>query len=96
MSSDIKENERRIGKFLLPILRLLSVICLTILRLSGDGVQVAPGLAFGLIGAIPWPKRLALKKDLPLVDTVVMAVLLMLCTASLVDGSFNPFLYFRF
>ena len=51
---------------------------------------------FGLIGATPWPKRLALKKDLPLVDTVVMAVLLMLCTASLVDGSFNPFLYFRF
>ena len=52
--------------------------------------------AIGLIGATPWPKKLALKKDLPLVDTVVMAVLLMLCTASLVDGSFNPFLYFRF
>ena len=51
---------------------------------------------FGLIGATPWPKGLALKKDLPLIDTVVMAVLLMLCTASLVDGSFNPFLYFRF
>ena len=51
---------------------------------------------FGLIGATPWPKRMALKKDLPLVDAVVMAALLMLCTASLVDGSFNPFLYFRF
>ena len=50
----------------------------------------------GLIGATPWPKRMALKKDLPLVDAVVMAALLMLCTASLVDGSFNPFLYFRF
>ena len=51
---------------------------------------------FGLIGATPWPKRMALKKDLPIVDTIVMAALLMLCTASLVDGSFNPFLYFRF
>ena len=49
-----------------------------------------------LIGATPWPKKLALKRDLPLVDAAVMAVLLLLCTASLVDGSFNPFLYFRF
>ena len=45
----MKCKRRRIGKFLLPILRLLSVICLAILRLSGDGVQVAPGLAFGLV-----------------------------------------------
>ena len=51
---------------------------------------------FGMIGATPWPKQLALKKDMPLVDTLVMAALLLLCTASLVDGSFNPFLYFRF
>ena len=50
----------------------------------------------GLIGATPWPKQLALKKEMPLVDAVVMAALLLLCTASLVDGSFNPFLYFRF
>ena len=49
-----------------------------------------------LIGATPWPKKWALKKDLPLVDAAVMVVLLVLCTASLVDGSFNPFLYFRF
>ena len=49
-----------------------------------------------LIGATPWPKRWALKKELPIVDTIAMAALLLLCTASLVDGSFNPFLYFRF
>ena len=51
---------------------------------------------FGLIGATPWPKRWALKHDLPLLDALAMAALLLLCTASLVDGSFNPFLYFRF
>jgi len=51
---------------------------------------------FGLIGATPWPKRWALKREMPLADAAVMAALLMLCTASLVDGSFNPFLYFRF
>ena len=51
---------------------------------------------FGMIGATPWPKQLALKKDMPIVDAIAMAALLLLCTASLVDGSFNPFLYFRF
>ena len=50
----------------------------------------------GLIGATPWPRELALKKELPILDAAVMAALLLLCTASLVDGSFNPFLYFRF
>ena len=50
----------------------------------------------GLIGATPWPKKLALKRDMPMADAAVMAALLLLCTASLVDGSFNPFLYFRF
>ena len=50
----------------------------------------------GLIGATPWPRQLALKREMPLVDTLAMGALLLLCTASLVDGSFNPFLYFRF
>ncbi len=49
-----------------------------------------------LIGSTPWPKQWALKQDAPLLDALVMGVLLLLCTASLVDGSFNPFLYFRF
>ena len=50
----------------------------------------------GLIGATPWPKKLTLKREMPMADAAVMAGLLLLCTASLVDGSFNPFLYFRF
>jgi alginate O-acetyltransferase complex protein AlgI len=58
---------------------------------SSAGVFLA-----GLIGATPWPRQLALKKELPILDAAVMAALLLLCTASLVDGSFNPFLYFRF
>ena len=73
---------------------------------SGAPLVTAPTLYYlrsyavvfllGLIGATPWPRKLALKKEMPLVDAVVMAALLLLCTASLVDGSFNPFLYFRF
>ena len=49
-----------------------------------------------IIGSMPFAKEYALKKDRPVLETIAMAVLLLLCTASLVDGSFNPFLYFRF
>ena len=47
---------------------------------------------FGIISVIYSP----IKHLTPIPDAVVMAALLLLCTASLVDGSFNPFLYFRF
>ena len=56
------------------------------------------------IGATPMPKmlweRISTKSKetigLRLVQFVAVAFLLLLCTAYLVDGSFNPFLYFRF
>ena len=55
-------------------------------------------LLAGLAAATPWPKRWALKigERVPLLETLAMGALLLLCTAYLVDGSFNPFLYFRF
>ena len=49
-----------------------------------------------IAGSMPFAKAFALKKERPVLEAIVMAVLLLLCTASLVDGSFNPFLYFRF
>ena len=51
-----------------------------------------------MVGATPWPKKwgLRLTERLPLLESLTMAALLLLCTAYLVDGSFNPFLYFRF
>ena len=49
-----------------------------------------------LIGSTPVVKQFALKKERPVLEAIAMAALLLLCTASLVDGSFNPFLYFRF
>ena len=48
----------------------------------------------GLLGATPLPKRLGQK--LRWLEIPAMVGLLALCTAYLVDGSFNPFLYFRF
>ena len=51
-----------------------------------------------IIGATPVPKILVQKLNniVRVVEPIVMAVLLLLVTAYLVDGSFNPFLYFRF
>lgn len=52
-----------------------------------------------LIGATQVPKRLASKikpEILTWVEPVVMLLLLFTVTAYLVDGSFHPFLYFRF
>ena len=49
-----------------------------------------------LFGALPFARNWGEKLCNPVVETIVMAALLLLCTASLVDGSFNTFLYFRF
>ena len=55
--------------------------------------------AVSIVGATPLPKRIAARipeKALAIVEPVVLIALLLTCTAYLVDGSFNPFLYFRF
>ncbi len=54
----------------------------------------------GIAGATPIPaltvKRMGKAKVMSVVEPIVLAALLILSTAYLVDGSFNPFLYFRF
>ena len=59
-----------------------------------------PLLLIGAAGATPLLRNTALrlqKRDWSwLLQTAAAALLLLLCTAYLVDGSFNPFLYFRF
>ena len=55
--------------------------------------------AVGVLGATPLPKTLAGKlpeKFRSLAEPLFLLALLLLCTAYLVDGSYNPFLYFRF
>ncbi|MBQ5870001.1 MAG: MBOAT family protein [Lachnospiraceae bacterium] len=57
-----------------------------------------------MIGATPIPKMLVCKMQetkggktlLDVAEPIVLVILLMVVTAYLVDGSFNPFLYFRF
>ena len=56
-------------------------------------------LLLSLIGATPLVKHLASRipaKILTVLEPVVLLGLLVICTAYLVDGYFNPFLYFRF
>ncbi len=57
-------------------------------------------LAIAFFGATPVMKKLCLKYEdkLPvrIIEVVSIVVVLVVSTAYLVDGSFNPFLYFRF
>ncbi|MBE6976477.1 MAG: MBOAT family protein [Ruminococcaceae bacterium] len=55
-------------------------------------------LLAGIIGATPLMKKLWLRcgEAAEILQPVGALILLLLCTAYLVDGSFNPFLYFRF
>jgi alginate O-acetyltransferase complex protein AlgI len=68
----------------------------TMYHLQGNAVLFLASF----IGATPLVKRLAEKfsgKAVGLVlEPVLLVTLLLICTAYLVDGSFNPFLYFRF
>ncbi len=61
-------------------------------------------LIFAVIGATPLPKKVIQwieqkkwgKISVGILEPVFLAVLFVVITAYLVDGSFNPFLYFRF
>ena len=63
-------------------------------------------LIIGIFAATPAAKIIAEKvrskkssfgeKTINVLETIVVPALLVICTAYLVDGSFNPFLYFRF
>ena len=61
-------------------------------------------IVIAIIGATPLPKRIVEKirekepgnKIINIVEPVVCILLFVMITAYLVDGSFNPFLYFRF
>ena len=55
---------------------------------------------FGILGCTPVVKQAACKlektKAGPILELAMTVLLLLVCTAYLVDGSFSPFLYFRF
>jgi alginate O-acetyltransferase complex protein AlgI len=61
-------------------------------------------LLIAIIGATPLPKKLIKwindktfgAKILTILEPIALVLLLLVCTGYLVDGSFNPFLYFRF
>ena len=73
---------------------LPAVTSQTLYYLKSYGVT----FAIAIVGSTPFIKKLAcpVDKAMPLLQPVVTVVLLVLATASIIDGSFNPFLYFRF
>jgi alginate O-acetyltransferase complex protein AlgI len=57
--------------------------------------------AIGVVGATPWPARLARSLEqkaalMAALEPAIVFALLLSSTACMVDGSFNPFIYFRF
>ena len=71
---------------------------------SGEGIlalrNYLPVILIGAIGATPLPRMLGQKlgkaKVFTVLEPIFLAVILLLCTSCLIDGSFNPFIYFRF
>ena len=56
-------------------------------------------IAVAVIGCTPLPKKLAEKisgRAMTVLEPLLLCVLIVAVTAYLVDGSFNPFIYFRF
>lgn len=62
-----------------------------LLAVSAVGATPLPSKVFALIG-----KTKAGKGVLTIAEPLTLISLLTVCTAFLIDGSFNPFLYFRF
>ena len=57
-------------------------------------------LIAGMVGSTPLVRncaqKISVKTASAVAEPVILTALLLICTAYLVDGSFNPFLYFRF
>jgi len=61
----------------------------------------AVSIVFGVIGATPLMKKIASRLEdrqgvITVLEPIVILLLLIASTAKMVDGSFNPFIYFRF
>ena len=98
-ATDMKEAFAYLGGMLgLGGVPLLSAECVYYLR--SYGILIAGGA----IGATPVVKNIAAKfgmtdlgkKLIPIMRFLLITTYLVVCTAYLVDSSFNPFLYFRF
>ncbi len=57
-------------------------------------------IIIGIIGATPILKNLAnkekIRKIVNILEPIFLVLILTICTSYIIDGSFNPFLYFRF
>ena len=81
---------------LFGLIDLPAVTAETLYYLRSYGVL----LLLGIVGSTPLMRntaqKLSQRKFMAVLEPIVLIALLVLCTAYLVDGSFSPFLYFRF
>ena len=56
----------------------------------------APCLIMGMVGATPLVKKCVCRWKGTVLEPITLVIIFVLVTAMLVNGSFNPFLYFRF
>ena len=98
-ASSLREAVQYIGgMFGFGNVAFMSAECAYYLRSYGVLLLIAA------IGSTPWIKQAAIsftktdfgKKIWPVIRIVWFVALLVICTAYLIDSSFNPFLYFRF
>ena len=98
-ASSLREAVQYIGgMFGMGNVPFMSAECAYYLRSYGVLLLIAA------IGSTPWIKQAAIsftktdfgKKIWPVIRIVWFVALLVICTAYLIDSSFNPFLYFRF
>jgi alginate O-acetyltransferase complex protein AlgI len=98
-ASSLREAVQYIGgMFGFGNVAFMSAECAYYLRSYGVLLLIAA------IGSTPWIKHAAIsftktyfgKKIWPVIRIVWLVALLVICTAYLIDSSFNPFLYFRF
>ena len=98
-ASSLREAVQYIGgMFGFGNVAFMSAECAYYLRSYGVLLLIAA------IGSTPWIKQAAIsftktdfgKKIWPVIRIVWLVALLVICTAYLIDSSFNPFLYFRF
>lgn len=72
--------------------------------LSSESIYYAKSyfiiIIIGIIGATPFMKNLfnkeKMKKVQKVLEPIFLLLILVICTSYIIDGSFNPFLYFRF
>ena len=104
LNKEITDKEFIVNRSISTILMLILVILFSVIRGYNlykstmfllltlyKALEAFSDVLYGIL-----QKKKCLKQTLDIAEIILLVILLLLCVAFLVDGSFNPFLYFRF